>query len=98
MRGNHTIIETSNRATDRPGLVARVVRSRVAVAAATAALSASILGGVAYAASSPVDTAGIVHGCYSPTSGALKLLTAPSCRARARGAFRRSASASFRRA
>jgi hypothetical protein len=58
-----------------------ILRSRVTVAVASAAFTAALVGGVAYAAAvaSPIDGAGVIHGCYNPSTGAVKLLTKPSC-------------------
>ena len=60
-------------------MLGKVFRSRTAVAITTAIVTASVVGGIAYAASSPIDSGGVIHGCYNPTTGAVKLLTKTAC-------------------
>lgn len=64
--------------TTRPSIARRILRSRMSAAITAAAVTASVAGGVAYAATSPIDAEGTIHACYNATSGAMKLLTATS--------------------
>jgi hypothetical protein len=66
--------------------IARVARSRIALTATTAVVTASVLGAVAYAAIP--DTNGQVHGCYTtstllgPPKGSLRVVDgSEQCRA-----------------
>lgn len=64
--------------TTRPSIARRILRSRMSAAITAAALTASVAGGVAYAATGPIDGEGTIHACYNAASGAMKLLTANS--------------------
>ncbi len=55
------------------------LRSKTAAVITTAIVTASVVGGIAYAASSPIDSGGVIHGCYNPTTGAMKLRTGATC-------------------
>ncbi len=58
--------------------VQRLFRSRAVSIVTTAIVTAAVVGGVAYAAS-PIDPAGVIHACFSPKNGAVKLMTTASC-------------------
>jgi hypothetical protein len=51
----------------------RVLRSKLFAVSVASALTAIVSGGVAWALQSPVDGNGVVHACYNPTTGAVKL-------------------------
>ncbi len=57
----------------------KLIRSKTAAVITTAIVTASVVGGIAYAASSPIDSGGVIHGCYNPTSGAISLKTGAAC-------------------
>jgi len=61
----------------------KTVRSRIGVAAIVGSVMAFVAGGgIAWAvvgATSPIDTNGIIHGCYNPNTGALKLNVTGTC-------------------
>ncbi len=60
-------------------MLGKVFRSKTAAVITTAIVTASVVGGIAYAASSPIDSGGVIHGCYNPTSGAISLKTGAAC-------------------
>jgi hypothetical protein len=61
----------------------RTVRSRWFIAVIAALVSAVVVGGIAWAVSTPpqnpVDANGNIHACYNPKSGAMKLQTVSAC-------------------
>lgn len=57
----------------------RILKSRLAIALVTAVLTASVVGGIAWAAQSPVDGSGVIHGCYNPNTGVVKLRVNATC-------------------
>lgn len=59
----------------------RLIRSRPAVAIASAVLTATIIGGVAWATQSPIDSnaSATVHACYNAKTGAMHLNVTGSC-------------------
>ena len=57
----------------------RVFRSRLLIACVAGGLTAIVSGGVAWALQSPVDGNGVIHACYNPTTGAVKLDTKGVC-------------------
>ncbi len=60
-------------------MLGKIFRSKTAAVITTAVVTASVVGGIAYAASSPIDSGGVIHGCYNPTTGAMKLRTGTTC-------------------
>jgi len=48
-------------------------RSRIFVACVASTVTALVAGGVAWAVQSPVDSRGVVHACYNPTTGGMHL-------------------------
>jgi len=60
----------------------RIFKSRLFAACAASVITALAVGGVAWAVQSPVDGAGVVHGCYNPSTGAFKLNVAGGCPAK----------------
>jgi len=61
------------------GATMRVLRSRFLIAVATAIVTATVVGSVAWAVQSPVDNAGVVHACYNPTNGNMHLDVVGHC-------------------
>jgi len=57
----------------------RVFRSRLFVAGLAGFVLAGVGGGVAWALQSPVDGSGVIHACYNPSTGAMKLDTKGAC-------------------
>jgi hypothetical protein len=55
------------------------MRRTLFACAVTAIVTTFVVGGVAWALQSPVDGNGVIHGCYNPTTGALKLDTKGAC-------------------
>lgn len=55
------------------------LKSRFLVAVVSCVLTATVVGGIAWAAQSPVDGDGVIHGCYNPSTGAFKLQTKVAC-------------------
>jgi hypothetical protein len=49
----------------------------VAIVAST--LTAALVGGAAWALQSPVDGSGVIHACYAPSTGVVKLNVTGSC-------------------
>jgi len=60
----------------------RVLGSRVFAACAASIATALVVGGTAWALQSPVDGSGVVHACYSASTGAISLNVKGSCPAR----------------
>ncbi len=57
----------------------RVWRSRVFAVCIASAVTAIVVGGVAWAIQSPVDGNGVIHACYNPHNGDLRLNIKGSC-------------------
>ena len=57
----------------------RLLRSRLFLVVLACALTAMVVGGVAWALQSPVDGNGVVHACYNPKNGALHLDVDGAC-------------------
>ncbi len=60
-------------------MLGKLIRSKTAAVVTTAIVTATVVGGIAYAASSPIDNAGVIHGCYNPSNGAISLKTGAAC-------------------
>jgi hypothetical protein len=59
--------------------MAGIFQSRLFIAAAAATITAVVVGGVAWAAQSPVDGAGVVHACYNATTGSVIMNVTGAC-------------------
>jgi hypothetical protein len=59
----------------------RLIKSRFAIALFCTVLGATAASGVAWAVQSPVDGGGVIHGCYNPSTGAVKLNVTGTCAA-----------------
>jgi Divergent InlB B-repeat domain len=57
----------------------RFFRSRFFVACVASTVTALVVGGIAWAATSPVDSSGVIHACYNPNKGTLHLNVTGSC-------------------
>ncbi len=56
-----------------------VLKSRVSVAIVATVITASVVGGVAWAAQSPTSDTGIIYACYNPSTGAFRLRVTTAC-------------------
>src|SRR4051794_6820668 len=59
----------------------RILRSRLTVGVA-AFLVGLTIAGTAWAMKSPIDSAGVVHACYNPSTGSVRLNVTGSCPAK----------------
>lgn len=62
-----------------PGMLKRFGQSRLVTAAVASIVTATVVGGVAYAVQSPIDGNGVIHACYNAATGGIKLQTATLC-------------------
>lgn len=60
-------------------MMRRFLASRVFAACVASAITAVVVGGVAFAMQSPVDSGGVIHACYSAKSGDLRLDVNGAC-------------------
>jgi hypothetical protein len=62
----------------------RVFRSRLFIACAASVATALAVGGVAWAVQNPIDSNRVVHACYNPANGDMRLNVTGSCPATGR--------------
>src|SRR5437868_9105376 len=51
----------------------RLLRSPLFIACVASTITAVVVGGIAWAVQSPVDSNGVIHACYNPSNGNLQL-------------------------
>jgi hypothetical protein len=55
------------------------MRSRLLVAVVSSVVTMLVVGGIAWAVQSPVDGSGVIHACYNPNTGVVKMQVQPTC-------------------
>jgi hypothetical protein len=57
----------------------RLLRSRLFIACIASTITAVVVGGIAWAVQSPVDSNGVIHACYNPSNGNMQLNVKGTC-------------------
>lgn len=60
-------------------MLQRALHSRILVACVASVVTAIVVGGIAWSVQSPVDANGVIHGCYQPSTGNLRLNVSGKC-------------------
>jgi len=60
-------------------MLKRLFHSRVALVVVAVAITAVVVSGVSWALQSPIDGGGVIHGCYQPKTGSVRLMVNSTC-------------------